>query len=73
MRVDPGRRRVWLLLVVSLTPAEDKRNRPDRVLIHLRRAIFLFLTVLDGIEAMKSRRHSTGTGHHSHTKPYAGA
>lgn len=37
------------------------------------RAIFLFLVVLDGIEAMKSRRHSTGTGHHSKTKPYAGA
>lgn len=36
-------------------------------------AIFLFLVVLDGIEAMKSRRHSTGTGHHKHTKPYAGA
>lgn len=36
-------------------------------------AIFLFLVVLDGIEAMRSRRHSTGTGHHSHTKPYAGA
>jgi len=34
-------------------------------------AIFLFLMVLDAIEAMKSRRHSMG--HHKHTKPYAGA
>ncbi|POS78945.1 hypothetical protein DHEL01_v202658 [Diaporthe helianthi] len=36
-------------------------------------AVFLFLVVLDGMEAMKSRRHSSGIGHKSHKKPFTGA